>query len=627
MAQRQGRAPAPRRRDPNSLTASAVVLTAGMNSAVKLTTEQWQQQAWEMYDAVGELRFGVNWVANALSRVNLVAAIPPKSQGDEPVPIDIEKVPGLSDVVNLVAEIAGGVAGQGQLLAAVARQITVPGVGYIIAHANTETDAFEVWRCYSNEEVKRQPGDGTILALDPETGAWKPVGEQDIVIKVWRSHPRKASEPDSPVRAVLGVLREIVRLSQRIEVAAASRLAANGITFIPMEVEFPAGQGITRPTGDSSVNTSDDATQFVQTLMDVASAAIADPSHPAARVPLFLQVPGEYVDKINHVDFATKLDQYADTQRTSAVKRLALGLDMPPEVLMGLGDTNHWSAWQISEEAITLQIEPLAELVCHALTEGWLKPALKGLGMKGDEAVVWYDTTDLTTRPDRSGVAAEAHKELLLSDAAYLRELGLDVADMPSEDELRRRLLVKVALGAPAQAAAMLAAAGILPQVVADAAAEAAPGASSDTPPADQPADAPPPAERALPDQSADASLVAALGDTLVLRALEVAGRRLRGAVGRGKPGGDAAVTCDDPTRLHTLIAADEHLPFDALLAGAWQPAERAASLIGLDPDAFTTALDAYTRTLLATRRPHEVAALSLSLRPLIDGMRPLETV
>jgi hypothetical protein len=36
--------------------------------------------------------------------------------------------------------------------------------------------------------------------------------------------------------------------------------------------------------------------------------------------------------------------------RREAVERLAIGLDMPPEVLLGLGDSNHWSAWQVDEQ-------------------------------------------------------------------------------------------------------------------------------------------------------------------------------------------------------------------------------------------------------------------------------------
>jgi hypothetical protein len=32
------------------------------------------------------------------------------------------------------------------------------------------------------------------------------------------------------------------------------------------------------------------------------------------------------------------------------IERIAIGLDMPPEILIGLQDANHWTAWQIDEQ-------------------------------------------------------------------------------------------------------------------------------------------------------------------------------------------------------------------------------------------------------------------------------------
>lgn len=595
------------RRDPNSLVASAAVMTGTSASKAKMTTAKWQAQAWDYYDDIGELRFGVNWLASALSRVNLVAAAPPESQGAEP--IAISEMVNITDTqrraMQLVSEIAGGSAGQGQLLGASARHLTVPGVGYILATANMITDAYQTWRMLSTEEV-RKSGTGTQIRHF-ESGEWEDIGEFDLLIKVWRAHPRFSWEPDSPVRSVLSSLREIDLLSKRVAADATSRLAGNGLLIIPEEAEFPPGQATGGPESDGETD------EFIQTLLQVMETAVTNQESVGARVPLVVRMPGEFIGNVQHIKFWTEFDGSLDPLRTAAVKRLALGLDMPAEVLLGLGDSNHWSAWQVAEEAITLHVEPLAETVCHALTIGFLRAALSDEGLNPDEAMVWYDTTDLTTRPDRTAAASEAHARVKISDAAYLREIGLSSDDLPDAAEERKRLLLAVASGAPSLAPAMLAELGYL-----DAAAVNQAGAPADVPaPASTDApgitDAQPPG-RAIPSEQASVAGLVAAADGLVVRALEKAGQRLRAAAGKGKPGGSLAIECDDVSELHTVLSATEHASLDHLLAGAWDRTTLVGLRYGVSPHSLTACLDGYTRALLASGHPHDWDRLAVAL-------------
>lgn len=605
------------RRDPNSLVASAAVMTGRNPSAVKLDTAGWQAEAWGYYDTVGELRFGVNWLANALSRVNLVAAVPPRTQGDEPTPIDVEMADAAQRrAVELVSEMAGGVAGQGQMLASAARQLTVPGVGYIYAKADEITDAFTLWRVLSNDEVRRTTG--VIEVRHHETGAHTPIGPNDLLVKLWRSHPRFAWVPDSPVRAVLSSLLEIQLICSRIVADATSRLAGNGLLVLPTEAVFAASQSPTDP--DSPDAEADD---FVETFMEVMQVPIRDRTSPAAVVPLIVKVPGEFAEAVRHITFWSEFDTNLEPLRQSAVKRLALGLDMPPEVLLGMGDSNHWSAWQIAEEAITLHIEPLAETVCHAFTVGFLQPALEAEGFPKSVAMVWYDTSDLTTRPDRSASAGEAHARGKLTDEAYLRELGLDASDLPDAVAAKRAALLAVATGAPSLAPAMLAVAGVITMEEADTinrlVAAAAGGEVAG--PAAPVADAAP-ADRALPERqdeppAGEAAAVAGLvagADGLVVRAMERAGARLRAAVGKGKAGGSAAVECADPMTFHTVVSATEYASLDHLLAGAWDRAGLVAARAQVDPASFAACLDGYCRGLLAAGHAHDFDLLAATL-------------
>jgi hypothetical protein len=576
------------------------------NAALRSTShrvESWQRAAWDYYDTVGELRFATQWVSNALSRVNIVAAAPPTGQGDDPTRIVLGEegfTPAQLRAVELVEMIAGGDTGQGQLLGNTALHLTIAGTSYVVAEPNPDdplADEFDSWEVYSSEEIRQTP-DG-IIELRISDREWRPIHPNALVVRAWRRHPRWSWQPDAPTRGVLGVLREIQLLQEHIHASAQSRLAGAGILVIPSEAVFPPGQGPqsafdTIDPDDQNVTAPED--NFVETLVDSMTTPIVDRGSAAAVVPLVVRVPGEFADKIEHLSFATPFDDRVLALLESAIKRLALGLDIPPEILTGAGGLNHWTAWQVEEQAITLHIEPLAEVITHALTIGYLRPALEAEGYDPDEAMVWFDASQLTTRPDRTTQAIEAYDRMELSAAAMLREVGLSVDDMPSEEEKRSRVLLSLALSSPDLAPAILADLGMIAEPVVPVPVE------SVAPPALPVA----PATQGPPEQaSIPAEPLLAACDVLVHRALERAGSRLRSAAGKRTAGGAASVPCDDPSRLHCTIDATAFADLGQLLDGAWSLVPDIAGRYSVDPERLTLVLDRYARALLATGEPH----------------------
>jgi len=575
----------------------------------------WQNDAWLYYDRIGELRFGVQWIANALSRVNLVAAMPALGPGDEPTPIDFDDpraTPVQKRAIEIVGAMANGATGQGQMLGSFGTHLTVAGIGWLVVEPDLDDpDADELanWNVYSSEEVRQsQSHEGLEIRIGESS--WRPVHPNGVVVKVWRRHPRANWQPDSPTRGVLTVLREIDMLSQHIHATAQSRLAGAGILAIPAEAVFPPGQG---PQTSQSVDPDDEnisppQDMFVETLIDAMTTPLIDRGSAAAVVPLVIKVPGDLVDKMKHITFSTPFDDKVLDLMEGAIKRLALGLDIPPEVLTGTGSMNHWGAWQVAEEAITMHIEPLSEVVVNALTIGFLRPALEAEGYDPSEVMVWYDTTDLRTRPDRSRSAVEAYDRLELSGEAMLREMGLNVDEMPTPEEKRERLLISIARSAPTLAPAILDALGYtvaLPQPTAD----------DDRTVQDEPPNVP--ALDRLPDTlpaSASHQALAAACDIIVHRALERAGSRLRSAAGKRTPGGAAAIDCTDPARLHLSLDATEHADLTALLDGAWSLVPEVAQRHQIDAGALSATLDAYTRGLLAAGHGHTHDRLASAL-------------
>lgn len=611
-----------RPRLPNSLVGAAALISPRSGSSVDAASTVWADDAWKAYDRTGEYRFGVGWLANAVSKVNLVAALPPTSAADEPRPINLDERPDLAPVVEVVNGIAGGIEGHAGLLRELAIALTVPGVGYVLATADDDTDSFSEWRVLSNEEVRNQNGVIELRARKPDgsDAGWAVLTDASLLIKVWRSHPREGWKPDSPSRAVLGALRQIALFDAHIDATGDSQIAGNGLLILPLEMEFPAKQGAaltgTPGTPGADVLDGDDGDDnFVETLMLTMEMARDDPGSRFSRTPLVIKVPGDLIEKVQHITFDSPFDERVMELREAAIRRVALGLDMPPEVMLGMGDANHWSAWQITEEAITLQVEPITEIIVHALTKFYLRGALRELGLGERDVVVWYDTTDLRTRPDLGPAASEAHERGLLSNDAYMRERGLNPDDRPSDEELTRRILLKAAEANPGlYAVPILSALGMLPAGLdAIALPEADPIDTTEGDDGDAPVDE----TRAIPERSADAAAILAAADGIVYRALERSGMRQRAALARSKKIEAGTITMGDPTVFHVEHPATEHASIEHLLGGAWSRVPHVAARLRIDPDALEAALSSYTAALIAAGQPHDEDRLATALGAL----------
>lgn len=640
MVERQRRRANPH----NSMVASAAVMMGrgARDTAHADKAKDWQTQAWDFYDTVGELRFGVGWLANGLSRVNLIAAVPPDVEGDEPRAITDDDPPALQLVRQFVADIAGSSSAQGQLMAQAAVHLSVAGLGYVLAEPSADVgppvelgapadptvdtttepalpEPTWDWCMKSLEEVREEGG-----RIEVATGAgrWRPLSPDALLIKCWRHHARRSWEADAPTRAVLNVLGQISAMDDHINACAASRLTGAGMLIMPTEAEFVP---LTRPDPNADVNEDDGIDDFVRTMIQIAAVAKADRSSPAANVPMTIRIPGELCDKPRWLTFWTEFSEHALTLRDAAVKRLALGMDLPPEVLTGMSDVNHWTAWQVEETAITLHIEPMAETVCQALTVGYLEPMMEAANLDTKAAMVWYDTTDLTTRPDRSEDTTAAYDRYQASGDALRRESGIDDGDRPDDAEIRRRILVDLALANPQFAPQLLTAAGILPAgLLPNMTPAPAPGTpplpppgpgepSTGPPPADGPPDdvAPPEGQAAI---AASGAVVEAV-DALVYRALERAGGRLRSAAGRKLNGGAAGIDCPDVARLYEqLVPVTRYADLDKLMEGAWDRVPVVAVRLGMPADILALALDGYTRSLLVTGHRHDASRLADAL-------------
>lgn len=600
------------------MVAAAAILTERRLPVRKM--DNWQEEAWSFYDTVGELRYGVTYLSNAMSRCRLVAAQPGTPDNPEPQP--------LADgpAVEAMARLAGGAVGQAQLLAGFGVVLSVPGIGYLVGEPTPEG---ETWVVFAPDVIRSTPGiEGVGYQVQTDDTKWRDLDPEALVVQCWRPNRRRLWEPDSSVRAVLGVLREIQLLDERIVADATSRLAGAGIIVIPSEAEFPKR----RPDDP-------DEDPFTEQLLEAMTVPIKQRDSAAAVVPLAVRVPAEFAAAVRHVKLATDFDAKILELRESAIKRLAVGLDLPPEAVLGVADVNHWTAWQVEESAIKMHVEPSMEVVCDALTVGYLRPALTAVGADPDTALVWYDPAALRVRPDRSQTSIALYDRAELSGDATRREVGFDGADRPSEDELRRQVVLHTAMTNPAQLPTVMAALDTVLTGAPDPAAAPLPdgatppapgpggrGGGGRTPPSGSPsgrvqapsgppAAGPPTGPSAPPVAPVAASarrhspfpdaLMAAC-DGLVDRALEHAGNRLRTRAGmRGDDGCPPAIA-------HTCVPVGtlDKVGLDAVLAGAWIRVPEVAVRYRVEPEGLRRALDGYARSLLASGTPHNYATM-----------------
>lgn len=321
-----------------TLTAAVQVLASRRiqrprGQATTPTQLPWQADAWRYYDLVGESRFAANWLASAVSRCRLHAARRPTGS-DQP------EVLSEGTAAEVLADFAGGPGGQAGLMRRAALQLVVTGDTYVVGRtveadtgvgvlvADGETHE---WGAYSTEETtwdgggwRINPGNGSIL-----------LGDQDVIFRCWLPHPRRFVEADSAFRSALTVLRELQGLTDRISAEIDSRLAGAGLLVLPQEFSLPAGQAA---DGEQTAGVE----AFIETLIEYMMEPIRDRDTAAAIVPLVITAPGEFISDVKLISFWSELDQQTRELREAALDRFGRSMDMPPEVIKGLGSSNHW---------------------------------------------------------------------------------------------------------------------------------------------------------------------------------------------------------------------------------------------------------------------------------------------
>lgn len=440
---------------PSVLRASGVRIEPMSAERLRLIAghkQQWQGLAWAYRDMIGELRFALKFRAQAISRVQLyVAQVNPDATDDEPLPVslrhdeDKEKADKITLSDDIIAaaeeELARLPLGDGySFLGVWSENFDVAGECWLHGYTDRDTGQ-ETWKIRSVDDVDLQ---GSTLSIKDELGQPRKINlNEEELYRLWVPHPRRGHLADSALNALMDVLEDITLIGRELRAAARSRIASNGVWLIP------DGMVRVKNTKDEEDNPEDRSARFVADLTAAMLAPIQNEGEPGAVVPVVLTGSREDIKaakdgflRFEREDSPTLLDKLA-----KALGRMATALDIPPEILTGMAEVNHWTAWQIDAATFKQYLEPGIRMMADSLTGAMLRAALRKRGFPAEEIArirYWYSAGSITENPNRRQDALDARDRNAISNQAFREALGFNDQDAPSEREILEMIAGKV---------------------------------------------------------------------------------------------------------------------------------------------------------------------------------------
>ena len=485
----------PFRRDPSAIAASAVPfdsprpLTAAA-TRVKLgdtseaeqfknrrtsSTALWQAEAYEYYDAIGEIKYAFNLVASVVSRIRLYAAV---VQNPAETPISVHNAPSIKpeladDAERALARLDSAYGGQAGLLRDAALNLSIAGECFLVqlpARTVEGKPVPESWDIRSVDELQIDNKKNYYIAPRRElvsggnsSGTKKgtiPLTDKSFVGRMWRAHPRFSEEPDSSLKGILDLCAELLLLNRSFRAIERSRLNA-GLLYIPDGLSTAANPDpdMYGDQDDPEPTAEEQSDEFEDSLMDAMITPIEDESAASAVAPLIIRGPVDLGKEIRHIKLERAYDDTMIKRSERVLERILQGLDVPKDVVTGLANVKYSNAVQIDEALYKAHIEPMLLLISDAITVVYLRPYLLGQGWDPTEVerlVVWYDPSAVATRNDRAADADSGYEKQTISAATWRHQHGFSETDAPSQNELLVRLLTDKGALTPEFTEAML---------------------------------------------------------------------------------------------------------------------------------------------------------------------------
>jgi hypothetical protein len=418
--------------------------------------DQWQQEAWEYFDVIGEIKYAFTLVSNVLSRIRLFAGeLADPSQAPKHASGD---TPGGAAAIAALQRLDSAFGGQPGLLRDSALNLSVAGECYLVQRpGNSALGIPESWDIRSTDELEINAAGEVFLKTRADATQDQKIKlpPTAFMFRIWRPHPRYSDEPDSSMRGILDACSELLLVNRSFRAIERSRLNA-GLLYLPdglSAASSPDPDVTPEETDDADpgagvydLDDASDMDDIEEALIEAMTTPIADESSASAVVPLLLRGPAELGQHLQHIKFERVWDAQMTARADKLMDRIMQGLDIPKDIVAGLANVKYTNAQTIDDSLIKSHIEPLAILLCDALTVGYLRPMLKSAGVSEydlDNYVVWYDATDVTAKPNHADDATKGYEDYLISGQAWRREHGFVDTDAPTPTEVALRMMLE----------------------------------------------------------------------------------------------------------------------------------------------------------------------------------------
>lgn len=486
-------------------------------------TYPWQRKAFYYARIIPELNYASRFYAKMLKKLLIYPAL--RKPDDTTVPIR-EGLP--VDLLDRIQDPGGGRSG---ILSSYGRLMFMIGDGYLFGRDLGKPR--ERWSFVNPDEL--QITEDGIAWKSTQNGEYVPLPKTTTeAYRMWTPDPEYSGEAESPMRAGIEIAEELDLLTKAVRATAVSRML-NGMLKVPSELSFGADE--------PGLDDDPEANPFLQELVEHIVGAIENAGSAEAAAPWIAEGAAEFLEQLEWMPMHNAQTDYMERDlRKEAIDRLAMGMDLPPEVLKGMAEANHWGARQIMHDTWRTHGSVVAEQFCDDLADAYLRPALFEAGFaEWNQVVIAYDDSQVVVPPDRTDDADKANDRGNVSDKGYRTMKGIAESDAPSDEEKRVWLAVKL------RDTRLLKGTQYEVEDAGPAALPPGPQPTTDSPaPAEDGPPAPGPA--GVSRQESRAAIVRGAAELALYRCREVAGSRIRSNLQK-RPGGRAELAEIDGTK------------------------------------------------------------------------------
>lgn len=414
----------------------------------------WQEDAFSYAETIEPVGYVAHLTANTISACDLTVGWVDDDDaiqtGDQ---IDSRVAKEAVAARTALRALKGPIGGLDEIMRRAGLLLTVAGEFYLLGSpvdmANEEAGVW--WEVLSPIEISpaRSTGERSKRNRDG-------VGPSDLdpdkhyLARVHRSDGRYSDRADCALRRCLDTCRELAMLAQMMEAIITTRLPM-GLLLMPTEMRHRSPlQRMAVDVGNTDDEiVAEEEPEFVDRLVEHLSAPIEDLRSAASFVPIVVEAHPDDLREIRVVDLSKDLDSYASTLRAEMIRRLAIGLDIPPEVLEGKGGLNHWTGANVDADFLFKHILPTGKLIASGLTTAYLQPMLETEeDVEAEAAARWvlvFDPSPIAGAADDSEKAFRMWEAGVINDRTLIEKQGWDPDSvMPDEEERTRRLVEKI---------------------------------------------------------------------------------------------------------------------------------------------------------------------------------------